>query len=47
MKLGPITKLHKKNKTTSKKLDDDIMSENCCIIFPIYNPEAAFTTNSL
>ena len=38
MKLGPVTKLFKRNKTTSKKFDDDIMSENCdvIIIFPIY-----------
>ena len=38
MKLGPVTKLDTKNKTTSKKFDDDIMSENCDIIaiFPIY-----------
>ena len=26
MKLGPVTKLDKRNKTTSKKKDDDIMS---------------------
>ena len=26
MKLGPVTKLDKKNKTTSKKFDDDVMS---------------------
>ena len=32
MKLGPVTKLHKKNKTTSKKFDDDVMSENCNVI---------------
>ena len=38
MKLGPETKLDKKNKTTSKKFDDDVMSENCdvIVIFPIY-----------
>ena len=37
MKLGPETKLDKKNKTTSKKIDDDVMSENCDVIaiFPI------------
>ena len=29
MKLGPVTKLDKRNKTTSKKFDDDVMSENC------------------
>ena len=38
MKLGPVTKLDKRNKTTSKKIDDDVMSENCDVIaiFPIY-----------
>ena len=38
MKLGPVTKLDKTNKTTSKKFDDDVMSKNCdiIIIFPIY-----------
>ena len=39
MKLGPVTKLYKRNKTTSKNFDDDIMSENCDVnfIFPIYD----------
>ena len=39
MRLGPIPKLHKKNKTTLKKFDDDIMSKNCdvIVIFPIYD----------
>ena len=38
MKLGPVTKLDKKNKTTSKKFDDHIMSENwdVIVICPIY-----------
>ena len=38
MKLGPVTKLDKRNKTTSKKIDDDIVSANCDIIaiFPTY-----------
>ena len=38
MKLGPVTKLNKKNKTTSKKFDDDVMPANCDMIaiFPIY-----------
>ena len=38
MKLGPVTKLDKRNKTTSKKFDDDVMSENCdvIVIFSIY-----------
>ena len=29
MKLGAITKIDKREKTTSKKFDDDVMSENC------------------
>ena len=38
MKLVSITKIDKKNKTTSKKFDDDVISESCDIIpiFPIY-----------
>ena len=38
MKLRPVTKLYKRNKTTSKKFDDDVMSANCdvVVIFPIY-----------
>ena len=38
MKLGLVTKLHKRNKTTSKFFDDEIMPENCdvIVIFPIY-----------
>ena len=37
MKLGPVTKLDKGNKTTSKN-DYDVMLENCdvIVIFPIY-----------
>ena len=37
MKLGPVTKLDKKNKATSKKFDVDVMSENCdvTVIFRI------------
>ena len=33
------TKLDKKNKTTSKKVDDDVISQNCDIIIisPIYD----------
>ena len=39
MKLGPGTKIDKRNKTTPKKFDDNIMSENCDVIaiFPIYS----------
>ena len=38
MKLGPVTKLYKRNKATLKELHDDVMSENCdvIVIFPIY-----------
>ena len=38
MKLGPVTKLDKRNKTTSKKIGDDVMLANCevIVIFPIY-----------
>ena len=38
MKLGPVIKLHKRNKTTSKQSEDDVMSENCdvTVIFSIY-----------
>ena len=38
MKIGPVTKIDKRNKTTSKKFDDDVMSENCdvVVIFQIF-----------
>ena len=38
MKLGPVTKLDKRNKTTSKKMDNYVMLENCDVIsiFSIY-----------
>ena len=38
MKLRPVTKLDRINKTTSKKLDVDVLSENCdvILIFRIY-----------
>ena len=38
MKLGPVTKLNKRNKITSKKFDDDVMLKNCDVIltFLIY-----------
>ena len=32
MKLGPVIKLEKRNKITSKKFDDDVMLANCDII---------------
>ena len=39
MKLAPVTRVEKRNKTTSKKFDDDGMSRNCDIItiFSIYS----------
>ena len=38
MKLGAVTKPDKRNKTTSKKIDDDVMSANFDVIvtFLIY-----------
>ena len=38
MKLGPVTKLNKRKKVTSKKFANDVMSANCDVIFifPIY-----------
>ena len=43
MKLGTVAKLDKRNTTTSKKLDDDIMLTNSGVIvfFPIYGQFAA------
>ena len=32
MKRGPVTKLDKWKKTTSKKFDDDVISKNCDVI---------------
>ena len=32
MKVRPVTELNKRNKTTSKKFDDEVMLENCDII---------------
>ena len=39
MKLEAVTKLDKRNKNTFKKIDDDVMPENCDVItiFPIYS----------
>ena len=39
MKLGPVAKPGKGSKGTSKKIDDDVMSKNCGVIyiFPIYD----------
>ena len=41
MKFGPVT--NKRNKTTSKKFDDDVMSTNWDVIdiFPIYGHSGA------
>ena len=38
MKLGPVTKLDKRNKATSKKVDVDVMSEHfdLIVIFRIF-----------
>ena len=38
MKLGPVTKIYKRNKTTSKYFDNDVMLENCdvSVIFLIF-----------
>ena len=38
IKLGPVTKLDTRNTKTSKKIDDNVMSENCDVIvsFPIH-----------
>ena len=38
MELGRVTKLDKRNKTSSKKFDDEVMSENynVIVISPIY-----------
>ena len=38
MKLRPVTKHHKRNKTTLKKIYDDVIAENCdvIVIFTIY-----------
>ena len=54
MKLGAVTKLDKRNKTTSKKFDNDIVWRSCDMIaiFPIYGQfgaiwKAGFQTHSL
>ena len=38
MKIGPVTKVAKRSKTTSKIFHDDVVSANCdvIVIFPIY-----------
>ena len=39
MKLGPVIKLDKRNKTMYKKIGDDVISEkfDAIVVFPIYN----------
>ena len=39
MKIGPITKINKRNKVTWEKIDDDVMLENWDVIaiFSIYD----------
>ena len=43
MKLEPATKLDKRNTSTSKKIDNDVMLANCDVIvfFPIHSQFAA------
>ena len=43
MKLVPVTKIVKRNKTMSKKIDGDVMSANCdfIVIFLIYAQHGA------
>ena len=36
MKLGPVSKIDKRNKTNLKNFDADVMSKVCDFIFPIY-----------
>ena len=51
MEFGLVTKTDKKNKKTSKKFDNDIMSVNfdITVIFPIYGQfgETGFQMHSL
>ena len=37
MKLGPVTKLYKKNQTMAKAIDNDLMSKICdaIVTFPV------------
>ena len=48
MKLGSITKLDKRNKTTSKQFDDDVVSANCDVIaiFPIFEQFGSWILNA-
>ena len=50
MKLEPVTKLDKRNSSTSKKFDVDVVSENCDVIvkFLIFDQfGAGFRTHGL
>ena len=40
MKREPVTKLDKKNKTTSKKFDDDIMLGKCASVIVPSSPNS-------
>ena len=44
MKLGPVTNLDKRNKATSKKIDDNVSSANfgVILIFTIYAQFGAY-----
>ena len=39
IKLGPVTKLYKRNQATSEEIDDEAMSANCDVnfFFQIYD----------
>ena len=37
VKLGPLTKLDKRNMVTSKKIDNDVMSANIVVTFLTYD----------
>ena len=43
MKLGPVTKFDRESKARSKKVDNDVLSENCDVsaIFPFCNQSGA------
>ena len=45
MKLGPVTEIVEKNKTTLKNFDDDVMSKYCDVIaiFLIYSQFGAIS----
>ena len=54
MKLGSVTNVEKRNKTTSKKLDNNVTSESCDVIAIFFNlrpissnPEGWFRRHSL